>query len=55
MSKHERSLNTVATGVIPVLHRILSKSFEQGTTKEAVLCDQGVIHIKGSWMFDLGG
>lgn len=41
-------------GLIPILLDILTASNQQGISKEAMLCHDGICHIKGVWGYDLG-
>ena len=43
-----------ATGLIPILKKILLAANAQGVTRRAVLCAEGVCHIKSSMGFDSG-
>lgn len=42
------------TGLIPILKEILLAANLQGVTRRAVLCAEGVCHIKSSMGFDSG-
>jgi hypothetical protein len=41
-------------GLIPVLKKVLISAHEQGITRRAVLCAEGVCHIRSSRGFDNG-
>lgn len=41
-------------GLIPVLRKVLLSAHEQGLTRRAVLCAEGICHIRSSRGFDNG-
>jgi len=42
------------SGLMPVLRKVLISAHEQGFTRRAVLCAEGVCHIRSSRGFDNG-